>query len=331
MTHGRDADEIGPISRRPISQRFIRAGLAVVACGMALLFAREMLLAWGIPDADLLDPFTDANTYRAAGERLNEGHRLYALEPGDRPVLLVPGYPVPLLSPPPVAVLWRPLAAVPFGFALWVAAAWTALLGTIVYLVMRIGLTAAVLAAALSFPIGEQLVAANLTAFFPGMLVLVWRYRRHPTAGAIIGIMAGFKLSPGIMGGWFIGQHRWLGLTWILVGGLLMLAVSVVGAGVVATVEYAAIVGTIPPSSMSLSGQTGIGWLSGAALLGGTFLTALLRSQPRLAFVVAIAVMVIGSPALYLTTLTLLLGALAPLLPDAIEASVQPLGADRGA
>ncbi len=53
----------------------------------------------------------DAPTYLAAGERLNAGHNLYALVAGDRPVLLDPPYwIVPLLSPPPIAVLWRPLA-----------------------------------------------------------------------------------------------------------------------------------------------------------------------------------------------------------------------------
>src|SRR5450759_3186631 len=54
---------------------------------------------------------TDAGTYRAAAERLNAGHFLYRLIPGDRPMALHPPWvTVPLLSPPPIAVLWRPLA-----------------------------------------------------------------------------------------------------------------------------------------------------------------------------------------------------------------------------
>jgi hypothetical protein len=56
----------------------------------------------------------DAFTYLAAGERLNAGHMLYALSPGDRPVDLNPPYwTVPLLSPPPIAVLFRAFAALP--------------------------------------------------------------------------------------------------------------------------------------------------------------------------------------------------------------------------
>ena len=306
------------------SQRVGRLFMAIVVCGMAVLFAREMLVTWSVPDADLLDPFNDANTYRAAGERLNAGHQLYALEPGDRPVLLVAGYPVPLLSPPPVAAIWRPLAALPFGFAVWVAAAWIALLGTIVYLVMRIGLPAAVVAAGLAFPIGEQLVAANLTAFMPGALVLVWVFRQHPRAGAIIGIMAGLKLAPAVMAAWFVGPHGAVGLAWVLAGGVLMAAVSVIGAGVTANVDYASIVGTIPPSEMSLSGQTGIGWLSTATSGAGMLASALVWRQPRLSFVIGVATLVLASPALHLTTLTLLLGALAPLIPEPAEVTVRP-------
>ena len=53
----------------------------------------------------------DGWNYLAAGERLNAGHALYALVPGDRPVVIVPPYwTVPLRAPPPIAVAWRSLA-----------------------------------------------------------------------------------------------------------------------------------------------------------------------------------------------------------------------------
>jgi hypothetical protein len=283
---------------------------------MALLFAREMLLVWGVPDADLLDPFNDANTYRAAGERLNDGHQLYALEAGDRPVLMLEGFPVPLVSPPPVASLWRLIAAVPFGFALWIGAAWVALLGTVAYLVMKIGLPAAVVAAALSFPIGEQLVAANMTAFFPALLVLTWRHRADPRAGAIIGVLAGLKLAPAVMGGWFLGVHRTVGLVWMLVGAIATAIIGAFGAGAMSYVDYADVARSMPTFSMSLSGQFGISWLSQAALVAGSALAAALWRMPRLSFAVAVATLAIGSPVLQFTTFTLLLAALAPLIPE---------------
>jgi len=296
--------------------RLARAAMALLVCGMALLFAREMLLVWGAPDADLLDPFNDANTYRAAGERLNDGHQLYALQAGDRPVLLLDGFPVPLVSPPPVAAVWRLIDAVPFGFALWIAAAWVALLGTVVYLVMKIGLPAAVVAAALSFPIGEQLVAANMTAFFPALLVIAWRYRADPRAGAIIGVLAGLKLAPAVMGGWFVGVHRTAGLTWMLGGATAVAIIGAIGAGAMSYVDYAQVARSMPTMPMSLSGLSGIPWLSPVALVAGTVIAAALWRMPRLSFAVAVATLVIGSPVLLLTTFTLLLAALAPLIPE---------------
>ena len=56
----------------------------------------------------------DSFTYLAAGERLNAGHFLYALLPGDRPVDMHPPlWTVPFLSPPPMGVLMRPFALMP--------------------------------------------------------------------------------------------------------------------------------------------------------------------------------------------------------------------------
>lgn len=304
--------------RRPVA----RAALAIVVCGMALMFAREMLIVWGVPDSDLLDPFNDANTYRAAGERLNAGHDLYRTQRGDRLVLLLDDYPVPLVSPPPIAAIWRPLTAIPFGFALWVAATWVALLGTVAYLVLKIGLPAAVVAAALSFPIGEQLVSANLAAFFPCLIVLVWRFRHHPHAGAIIGAMAALKLTPAVMGGWFVGMQRTRAMAWMLAGALLMTVIGLLGSGVTSYLDYAGVIRTIPPYPWTLSYLTGISWLSTAILVAGMCVSALLWRRPAIAFGVAVVTMVVGSPALLLPSFTLLLGALAPMVPDPLPRHV---------
>src|SRR5664280_555733 len=66
----------------------------------------------------------DSFTYLAAGERLNAGHSLYALMPGDRPVDLHPPFwTVPFLSPPPMGVVMRPFALLPGdtgAYAWWV-------------------------------------------------------------------------------------------------------------------------------------------------------------------------------------------------------------------
>ncbi len=73
----------------------------------------------------------------------------------------------PLLSPPPIAVIWRPIVLLPFGFAAWMVACWLAVLGTTFYLVYRTGLPGALVACILAPAIGEQLAAGNVAAFFP--------------------------------------------------------------------------------------------------------------------------------------------------------------------
>src|SRR5687767_10188966 len=96
----------------PAGRRVIRALLLVLALGTPLAFARAHFIDFDGP-GNRLDAFTDANTYLAAGERLNAGHDLYRLRPGDREVLIIPElFTQPLVSPPPIAVLWRPLAAI---------------------------------------------------------------------------------------------------------------------------------------------------------------------------------------------------------------------------
>ena len=85
----------------------VQALLLVIAVGTPLGFARAHFIDFEAPD-NLLYAFTDADTYRAAGERLNAGHELYRLQEGDRPVLIIPDlFTQPLVSPPPMAGLRR--------------------------------------------------------------------------------------------------------------------------------------------------------------------------------------------------------------------------------
>jgi hypothetical protein len=62
------------------------------------------------------NPATDAPNYFAAGERLNEGHALYALGRPTGRSSSTNGSPH-LLSPPLIAVVWRLLATLPFELA----------------------------------------------------------------------------------------------------------------------------------------------------------------------------------------------------------------------
>jgi Glycosyltransferase family 87 len=306
-----------------------RLVLVCVGCALPILWAWQVLLVWNIPDEDLQDPWGDAVTYLAAGERLNDGHALYSLSVVDRRVLMMETYTAPLLSPPPIAAIWRPLAAIPFGMAIWVGACWVALLGTIGYLVMRLGLPAAVVVAALSWPIGEQLAAANVSAFFPGLLLLAWLKRDGARWGAMLGAMAALKLAPGVMVGWWVGRHRGSGVLAFLAGAASLGLVGLVGAGIHAYIAYASIPGTTEPSSLSVAGRLGASWFPYLAITLGGLMAAALGRFPRLSFSVAYLAMLVGTPAVYVADFGLLIGFLIPFVRRSEDESVALLIRER--
>ena len=299
-----------------------RVVLGLVPCVIGLLIAIQYLQLMTDPRSTV-PPFADANTYLAAGERLNAGHDLYSLGPGDRPVLILPEISsAALLSPPPIAVIWRPIAALPFGFELWILAGWVALLGTTFYLVYQTGLVGAVIATALAPAIGEQLAACNVAVFFPLLLTLSWHFRDRWPSGAIIGVMAAIKLAPGAMAGWLIGTRSWRALGAAVVVLLLALALSVLGAGPHSLVRYLEVARAVAPSASSLSGITGLSWLTPTVLIGGTLMAVALGRWPAWSFVVAVVASVLGTPALYLSGYVTLLAILAPMASRARESAV---------
>ncbi len=291
--------------------QIVRWLLVVIAILPSIGFARVAITPY-------LDPpysFIDANTYLAAGERLNVGHPLYSLSPGDRPVLFVEGTSTAaLLSPPPIAAIWRPIAAVSWGYEAWVAACWVALLGTVAYLVLRLGMLAVLAAIALSFGIGQQLADANVTSFFPGLLILSWNYRSKPWIGAAIGAMGAIKLAPFVVTGWLIGERRWRALAVAIATGLGMFLMGAIGAGPASYGDYLGVAQGAGSSPYSLSHLTGISWFSQAILAIGFVLAIALGRYPRLSFGVAVVASTIGTPALYVASLVPLLALTAPLL-----------------
>jgi hypothetical protein len=298
------------LTRWPESSR-ARLALAVGACLLALPFTVAWLQLMSTPGGALV-PFADANNYLAAGERLNAGHGLYQLALGDRYVVMAPTSPAPFLSPPFLAVLWRPLAAIPLGFWLWMVSVWVALLGTAVLLAWRTGIVGAVAVAALAPAIGEQLAAGNVAAFFPALMLIAWRY--PGASGIVLGVLAAMKLSPVSMGGWLAGSRAWVQLTVFAATILGMLALSVLGAGLDSFSSYLGVAQGARPSHQSLSGITGLPWLSYVVLAGGTILAIVVgRRSTAASFAIAVAASVLGTPALYMSGLVTLLAMLSPL------------------
>jgi len=289
----------------------LRVVLALVPCLLGLFIA-GLYLAYMQTGESLAKPFQDALWYQAAAVRLNIGHDLYHLAPGDPPVLFVQGVTAPLLSPPPIAVIWRPIVLLPFGFAAWMVACWLAVLGTTFYLVYRTGLPGALVATILAPAIGEQLAAGNVAAFFPGLMVLAWKLRDRELAGVAVGLMAVTKLSPASLGGWLVGSRRWRAVAGAAVTIAAILAITILGAGFTSIREYLDVATSTAPSTASLSGLTGISWLSEATLVVGTLVALALGRWPRWAFTLAVVVSIIGTPSLYLSGWVALLAILAP-------------------
>jgi hypothetical protein len=287
---------------------------AMLPCVLAIWFAWRYMATFSEPSS-YYPPFTDAVTYLAAGERLNAGHPLYSLAAGDRPVALEPTLsPAALLSPPPIAVIWRPLAVEPGGFILWLVASWFAVLGATFYVAFRGGLLGLVVAIGLSQAIGEQLAVANVAAFFPACLIAAWKLREHRVAGAIIGTLASLKLAPVAMLGWLLGRGSFKALLTVILAALLWLVVAVLGAGVNSVRDYATIAGGIHASPMSVAGRTGIPWLSATVLVALAVASAVVsRRYPGFGFGIAVSASVLGTPALYVSGWVTLLAVVAPL------------------
>ena len=297
-----------------------RAGLALVV-GLALtggtlvfavLFGAQII---GLPP--------DAVTYLAAGERLNAGHRLYELAPGDRPVPLVPPYwTVPLLSPPLIAVLWRPLALLGEPSVwVWMAGSFLGLALAVGAVAHRAPLATGVLTVALAVPLADQARFGNVNVLLACGGIATWWLsirRRNRWAGALIGVMAAVKLWPLLLALPLAAHGDWRSVVaGVVIGAGACLILSIVGAGWEAHLEYVDIALSIQPSIGSPAAylhNAGIDapWISYVILAFGVALVAVFRRRRGLAFGIGVVTMVFGAPIVHIGTLVILLACLAP-------------------
>ncbi len=311
-----------------------RAMVAGSAIALAIVLLVILSVTYGHPG--------DIVTYLAAGERLNAGHPLYALSPGDRTLPIVPPYwTVPIVSPPLVAVLWRPLAllAEPASTALW----WAAMVGclaVVVGMVIRVPrMLGPVALLALAIPLGLEAVQGNINAIILLGSVAAWRAyagRRGEWAGAIIGGLVVLKVTPAVLAVWVLVACGRRGVLGLAAGLALAGGVSLVGAGLEAHLAYLSVIRdttTIGPSDMSIAGLLrAVGLapeLANRAILLidalGVISVALLRPRPDRSFRAAVVTMVLGSPVVFVNTYLLLLAALAPSLwPIRAPRSLRP-------
>ncbi len=264
------------------------------------------------------DPATsgsDAWNYLAAGERLNAGHPLYALSPGDRPVPLAPPYwSVPLLAPPPIAVAWRPLALLGDpAMTLWAGAGLVVTLVTAGALLAGGGLAVAGIIALMSAPLALQSLSGNVNGLLFGALVVAWLARdRAPIVGSLVAAAIAVKLSPILLLVWLASARRWraVGATFVALAAIGVL--SVAGAGLQNHVDWLASVPKSAPAPQSIAALTGLPSIAVLVLLGVVVALVGLRGDERLTFSVAVVAAGLASPALYLGTLGIAAAAAAP-------------------
>jgi len=327
------------ISRAPETRSVVRLlsgiqfrGVATALC--VAVFAVFIYLDITSLRPDLQHPAsigTDISNYYAAGQRLNDGHQLYALEPGDRAIANGTGrsmWSYPLLSPPPIAVLWRPLAMLPGDFSMYLWW-WTGALGSIAFaawLIVRSNTRIKVLALLLAPSLSITLWSGNVNALLiPLGAVLWWAESRGKSnlAGFIVGLSMLLKLVPGMFLFWliFIGDRRGVRAFFATVA--FGLALSVLGAGLDAHFKYldvasqANAVGLSGLSPVSIARSMGIGspfaeWAPYAIAAVCAAEAWLMRKRPDWCFAACAAGLALGTPDLRIETLAWLLVAMVP-------------------
>jgi len=257
----------------------------------------------------------DAYNYLAAAERLNAGHPLYALSPGDRAVAIQPPFwTAPFISPPFIAVLWRPLAAMPggIGVAIWWLGSMIAILGAILWLARRRPAATGLAIAALCIPLAMEVGLGNVNGYLLAGAVALWALRDRPWSGGILGVMIAVKIWPVALALWLVGQRRWEALAWTAGSLAICALISLAGAGWANHVAYLGVAAGIHPSAFSLTWQLGIPWLWAAVLVLGLALIVVVRSRPDWSYRLAILTMILGTPVVNPNTYAILLAAISP-------------------
>lgn len=305
----------------PDRRRLLAIGFVVVAGVLLATFLAAYFVRGFVPG--------DAVVYLASGERLNAGHPLYALSPGDRIIGAKPPYwLVPTLSPPLMAVVFRPLALLPpdLGAYVWWMATMTVIAAVLVAYLRRRPILGSLAVIALVIPLTYEIGVGNVNAFLLLGCVLTWRWFARADdapAGIAVAVMTMLKISPVVLAWWLLTQARWRAVRAGLVAGVVLLAISLLGAGFDAHLRFIEVTrdtATLGQSDLSLAGLAkAIGLapditslLPSAMLVGGVLGVVLLRRWPGAAFALAVATMTLGSPVVNINSYALLMGCLAP-------------------
>ena len=323
MPHGSTAAYDRAVIRSLVQdrRRLLNIAFVLVASALMVEFMAAYLTRGVVPG--------DATVYLAGGERLNAGHQLYALMPGDREVGLKPPFwTVPLLSPPLVAVIFRPLALFPpdIGAYIWWAGCLVAWAWILFTFVRRQPILTSVAVIVLVVPLVYEINVGNVNVFLLLGAILTWKWfteGRDERAGAVSALGVVLKVSPVVIAWWILTQRRWRAVRAGLIAGVVFAGISILGAGLDAHFKFIEVTrdtATSGQSELSLAGLAkAVGLapeianlLPTAMLLGGIVGVLLLRNRPNWSFALAVATMTLGSPVVNINSYSMLLACITP-------------------
>ena len=275
--------------------------MVVIGAALGLLLGVEVLILHLTTD-----PLADVHAYYAAGARLNAGQALYA-QAADVSFNFYYFY------PPLLAIVFRPLALLPFEVAalLWEAV----LLGATVLTIRRIGLRLPVvlLVCWLALPLAWALAIGQAQA----LVTLLLAY------GTPFGVAlaANLKLFPGLVAVYWVGRREWRRL--LRFGGwmaaLIVLQIVLEPSGTLAYLGFLTtdLVGNV--QNLSLYAISPVLWAASVAVMG---LLALRFAQTRWGWPLAVVFSVFATPRLLTYQMSSLLAVFRP---------PEPADADPGA
>jgi hypothetical protein len=269
----------------------------------------------------------DTYTYFLAGQRLNTGGQIYDLRPVD---YFYAGGP-PLYGPPLIAVIWRPIAAIPgqWGVLIWLIAMGLAALWAVVLVLLELPVIGGLATAALSLSLGLMIGVGNVDGLVLFGIIGAWRWRDRPAAvGPILGFLVTLKLTPALLIFWLMSTHRWRAVGYAaLTAGLLMGITSALANDPGIALRYVDV--------MRYGLANGAPWDRLTVVAGTIGVVLLSRHWPAAGFSLAVVIIPVVSPVTAIHTWSLLLAGLAPLMgywPPAgsVQARTPIGGSDRG-
>jgi hypothetical protein len=287
------------IAPSPRRRRWVRR-IAVAGAGVGALLGLAILVLHLTTD-----PLIDIRRYYEAGRRLNQGLPLYGLVSADMTATY--------LNPPLLAILFRPLALLPFPVA---AAAWEAIvLASLALTVWRAGLNRRVLVVMcwLALPICWALVIGQVEI----VLTLLLSFGT-PAAVALAGSV---KLFPWLAAVYWVGRRQWRSLGGFVAwaAALFLFQLLVEPAATLAFIRLEWLDASFEVRNFSLWVIHPVLWLAGAIAAG---VAAIRLAGTRWGWSAAVAFTVMANPRLLMYQLTTLLAALSgpgrPILEEAV-------------